>query len=368
MIDRIESRILWNGRKTGINWFHPRACVIDDAGQGCLMTCQTITGSDVFGHVHQSRSVDGGRTWSDPAPIPDMGRIALADGWEEGVCDVEPQYHPQTDSTLCIGHNVFYENDVLARPQKRRFPVYTVRAPDGSWTPRARLEWNHERASGDIYTCGCGQRVLLPDGDLLIPLSFGVPGRDDRAVCSVRCRFDGTHIEVTETGNALTLAVRRGLLEPSMTAFGGRYYLTLRAEDNCGYAAVSANGLTWERMQPWTWEDGAPLTMFTTQHHWLVHAGKLYLVYNRKDETNADVIRWRAPLYIAQVDPARVCLVRESERVVFPLVGDLDDPPSVALMGNFSTLRVSADRSMAFVGENRIHARATGDTLLAEIL
>ena len=45
------------------------------------MTMQSITGSDVFGPVHWTRTDDGGRTWRDPLPIPALGRpLVLAGG------------------------------------------------------------------------------------------------------------------------------------------------------------------------------------------------------------------------------------------------------------------------------------------------
>ena len=51
-IKGIERSILWNGRAGGTTWFHPRACMIPAAGGPvAFMTLQSITGSDVFGHV-----------------------------------------------------------------------------------------------------------------------------------------------------------------------------------------------------------------------------------------------------------------------------------------------------------------------------
>ena len=84
--------------------------------------------------------------------------------------------------------------------------------------------------------------------------------------------------------------------------FGDRFWLTLRAEDNRGYVCVSEDGLKWTPKQPWAWENGEPLTMSTTQQHWLVHSDSLFLVYTRKDKLNQNVMRWRAPLYLARVD------------------------------------------------------------------
>ena len=50
-----------------------------------------------------------GQTASPPAPvravqyeepIPGLGRRSLGEGWEEGTCDVVPEYHPPSRSVL----------------------------------------------------------------------------------------------------------------------------------------------------------------------------------------------------------------------------------------------------------------------------
>jgi hypothetical protein len=45
------------------------------AGAGVFMTLQTILGSDNFGPVHWMESPDQGRTWTEPQPVPALGRI-----------------------------------------------------------------------------------------------------------------------------------------------------------------------------------------------------------------------------------------------------------------------------------------------------
>jgi hypothetical protein len=167
-----------------------------------------------------------------------------------------------------------------------------------------------------------------------------------RSVCGVRCSFDGDELRIKQTGNALTNTVGRGLLEPSLTQFGGRYYLTIRAEDRKGYVAVSDDGLNYEPQQPWTWDDGTPLMTNSTQQHWLTHSDGLFLVYTRRDATNEKVIRWRAPLWVAQVDPKTLRLIRATERVVLPLVGDgVNAADLVAFNGNFGICNTSSTES-----------------------
>ncbi|MCP5113699.1 MAG: exo-alpha-sialidase, partial [bacterium] len=186
LITSVEQRVIWGGRQTGETWFHPRACRIPGDPPTLLMAVQTISGSDVFGPVHFSESNDDGLTWTAPQPIPGLGRRTHPDGMEEGVCDTVPSYHPPTGSVLCMGWNVYYQDGKLTRPNEQRWPVYVVRRPDGNWTAPRKLDWPNPEAAR-IYGSNCSQRLTLPGGDLLIPMTFAPYGREDRAVGTVRC-------------------------------------------------------------------------------------------------------------------------------------------------------------------------------------
>ncbi len=369
-IESITTQVLWEGRRGGgiPTWFHPRACVIPGTTPPtALMTMQTIGGSDVFGHVHVTASEDLGRTWSKPQPIPGLGRESVEDGLEMGVCDVVPTCHAKTGTVLAMGHNVYYRRGVLARPQGPRWPVYVVRDREGQWSRPQRLRWDDPRGSA-IYTSGCSQRVMLGDGRVLLPMSFGPKGRRDRAVAAALCDFDGRTLAIAQVGPELRNGAGRGLLEPSLAAVGRRYYMTIRAEDGRGYVSVSDDGLTWQPPKPWAWDDGQPLTMSTTQQHWLVRPGALLLVYTRKAESNVNVFRWRAPLFMAQVDLSTLRLIRSTERLVLPLAGDgVNDPKHVARMGNFHVTAASPDESWVTVGETLPHGGWRGNLLLARI-
>lgn len=363
----IERRVIWRGRDgTGPTWFQTRACAIPGKPRPhILMTCQTITGSDVYGPVHWSESKDLGLTWSAPQAIPGMGRRTHPDGIEEGVCDTVPEYHALTRTVLAIGENVYYKNGKLTRPDTERWPVYIVRQPDGKWSEPRRLEWDHPGASA-MYSTNCSQRITLANGDILVPLSHSPLGRADRGVTTALCSFDGRELQVKRSGNQLRLAVQRGLLEPSLAMLGKRYFLTIRAEDDRGYVTTSNDGLDWAEKRPWCWDDGEPLVMSTTQQRWLPHREALFLVYTRKTPENAKVMRWRSPLFMARVDPERLSLIRDTERIVFPLTGNAADPASVAHLGNFHANAVTPQLSIVTVGEV-IPKTYRGDALLARI-
>ena len=123
------------------------------------------------------------------------------------------------------------------------------------------------------------------------------------------------------------------------------------------YCAVSTDGLAWRDMRPWCWDDGTPIETASTQQHWLRLGDKAYLVYTRNNGTNVEIMRFRAPLYIAEADVANACLIRASEKVLFPQskVDGVD-----ALYGNFhcapfgENAAVVTDSAL-YSSENRIH-------------
>jgi hypothetical protein len=368
LIASIEKVTLRRGRDgSGPSWFHPRPCVVPGReGPVIIMTMQEIRGSDYFLPVHWMQSRDLGRTWTEPRPVPAFGRDPTPDGrGDEGVCDVVPQYHPQTGTVLALGHNVFYKGTDFDRNQPPRCPVYAV-FRDGRWSERRRLAWDDPRGT-TIYTNNCGQREVLEDGSIAFVMSFG-PKPTARSAAGVRCSFDGETLEIRQVGRDIRHAAGRGLLEPSLVRYRGRFYVTLRAEDGRGYVAGSDDGLDFAEKQPWCWDDGTPLDMSTTQQHWLPHSEALHLVYTRQDATNTKVIRWRSPLFMAQVDLQTLRLIRATERVVLPLVGDgVNAAAEVPLMGNFQTTNITPDESWVTDGEMTPKHGYRGDPVLGRI-
>ncbi len=355
----------------GTTWFHPRAAMVPSStgSPRALMCLQEIAGSDYFGPVHWSESSDLSKTWSEPSPIEALGRIPVPghEGLEAGVCDVVPQYHAPTNTVLAMGHVVFYRGPKFSKKdQLPRYPVYAIRDAQGNWSERKILKWDDPRV-GYIYSNGCGQRVVDDNGDIIMSFTFG-SSSDARSVAGVRCRYDGKNLTIAEVGPSLTNPVKRGLLEPSVTRFQNRFYMTMRAEDERGYVSVSDDGVNYAPQKAWTWDDGKPLTMSTTQQHWIAHSDGLFLVYTRKDASNTAVTRWRSPLWVAQVDPETLHLIRDTEKVVIPLHGDgVNEPDLVPLMGNFHVTNASPGESWVTVGEWMPKNGARGNLTLAKI-
>ncbi len=341
------------------------------------MTLQDIKGSDYYSPVRWTASDHKFENWNDLQTVPGFGWEPVDQEINEAVCDVVPEYHAATGTVLAMGINIYYRNGKLYEPYTeffngdkrclRRYPVYAIMDQNNEWVvKRKKLEFP-EFYKCSIYTSNCSQRLTLPDGRIIIPVTFNYFGRHDRSATTLLCNYDGRELTVVHRGSTLTNPVGRGLLEPSIAEFRDRYYMTLRAEDDHGYVSVSDDGLNWQDIKPWQWEDGTPLTMSTTQQHWLELGGKLYLIYTRKNGVNGDVFRWRAPLLLAEFDQEKLCLKKTTEQTVFPMRLDPQNRRSVGLMGNFHPLAISKHEAIVTVGEMRPDSGFTGDTILARI-
>lgn len=349
-------------------WVHARAGAIpagqpgNDADQPLVvMTMQKLllSGSDVFYALNETRSADLARSWTNPvvhasfarqvfrgnqAAMPTGAAIApdlLQPGDETTVCDFTPKWHAASQRLLGIGHTVWYrDNRVMhERPRGIAYAVYDARAK--KWAPWQTVDLPDEpkfRNAG----AGSVQRVDLPGGDVLIPFYFKEPSQRQYSVTVCRCRFDGRTLDYVEHGNELTVPIKRGLYEPSLTVFGGRYYLTMRNDDH-GYVSVSDDGLHFQPQRWWTFDDGSDLGNYNTQQHWVTHSDGLFLVYTRRGADNDHVFRHRAPLFIARVDAEKLHVIRETEQILVPQRG--------ARLGNFGVTEVSPDETWVTVTE-----------------
>ncbi len=335
--------------------FHPK---VGRHPSGRLyMALQTIGGSDYYGPVEYSVSDDDGYTWSKPEAVPTLGWRDLK-GYEmanEGVCDTVVNYDAASDSMLFVGHNCFYRNkrfmDTLGHWGKNDFApelkirgVYSALRNDGTWTPRQTIA-PEDFAANVSFSCGCGQPVVRHDGEWL--MAFYGQELDHSPFCFVtvyRERFDGTSFQLLEHGSILVHRVGRGLMEPSIIEFQGEVMLTLRAEDGKAYWSRSADGLHYAPIQPWKFDDGTNLETSSTQQHFLCTDDSLFLSYTRKNDVNEKVMRFRAPLYIAQVNPDDMTLIRDTETIAIPLDGNPAKPETVRHSGNFMPTRLSKDK------------------------
>ena len=210
----------------------------------------------------------------------------------------------------------------------------------------------------------CAQWLVRPDGALLLPIYFGASAEGPWSVTVVECSFDGKLLRYVRHGNEFDLNVERGLVEPSIVYFCGRHFLTMR-NDLRGYVSVSDDGLNFAPMKPWTFDDGEDLGSYNTQQHWLAHSDGLFLVYTRRGANNDHIIRHRAPLFMAKVDPQTLQVIRRTERIIIPERG--------GEFGNFGAAAISANESWITVSEGVWDASsrergAKGATYVARII
>jgi hypothetical protein len=245
------------------------------------------------------------------------------------------KFHPASGKALAFGHVLRHRGKKLSKHLEHLAISYAVHDPaNGSFTP-----WKSFRIKIDEQERPCvayGQRVDLANGDILLPFSTikKLKGWNSIRWCgSARCRFDGENVNVIEIGNLVTHPVPRGFVEPSMAEHRGTFYMTLRAQDGHSHVTTSKDGLTWETPRPWSWDNGDALPMDQTMTKFVSRKEGLFLVYTRITQDNKNVFRHRAPVFIAQIDPSAVRLIRKTEST---LLGNNGFP-----LGNFSVHEVS---------------------------
>lgn len=233
----------------------------------------------------------------------------------------------------------------------------------GNWAAWRRLEmpaddkWNFARSA-------CAQGLVLKDGTLLLPFYFGRDAASKVASATVvQCSFDGRDVKYLRHGTELALNVDRGLVEPSLIGYRDKYYLTIR-NDRKGHVTSSDDGLNFKPIKPWTFDDGKELGSYNTQQHWLAHSDGLFLAYTRRGANNDHILRHRAPLFLAQVDPEKLHVIRATEKVLMPERG--------ATLGNFGAAAITPDESWVTDSEGIWDAAARkrgakGATFLARV-
>ena len=194
---------------------------------------------------------------------------------------------------------------------------------------------------------GCNQPFVLPDGSILLPVRYQ-RDRERRIYTSIvaRCEFDGHTLSYQSHGTEHSIPKGRGLYEPSLTQFGDRFFLTLRADDGA-YVCRGDDGIHFGPAREWHFDDGSLLGSYNTQQHWVTVGGGLFLVYTRRGANNDHIFRHRAPLFIAQVDPEALVVIKATERV---LLEEND-----ACLGNSGICRVNDRESWVTCGEVQVN-------------
>lgn len=339
---------LYDGKRC---WCHPRAGIVPNAGLNGLprvvitMNTLDVAGSDVFKGVFGLRTDDLGKTWTEARELVELApRFENIDGQERpvAVSDFWPRWHAATKMLLGTGHTVVYTPQWRVTHPRPRHTSYSIYDPEtDEWAAWQKLKMPGTDKFHDAGA-GCVQRFDEADGSILLPVYFRTPGKNSR-VTVIRCTFDGGTLCFQEHGNELFIEDKtRGLHEPSLTRFNREYFLTIR-NDKRGFITRSKDGLNFEPIQPWKFDDDADLGNYNTQQHWVTHSDGLFLVYTRRGANNDHVFRHRAPLFMAQVDPKRLRVIRKTEQILVAERG--------ARLGNFGVTDVSEDETWVTVAE-----------------
>ncbi|NLM76857.1 MAG: exo-alpha-sialidase [Ruminococcaceae bacterium] len=355
-IAKIENEVILPGRRDNRAWFEPGIAVVPVPGVVCpevFVVAKLLTGNDV-GPLFFLRTRDLGKTWTPAALSRNWHKVPLADHVFEEPWFV-PFYHTKSQQLLALGNTHFVVDEGKDSGQKNehhvRLPgrdpsaVYSLwREQQQDFLPWQRLSLPENLSLGLYYA---GQKHECPDGTILVPgYYYKGPAKTSApehvCVTVLRLEFRDGELRFLEHGSVHVIEEKRGLAEPSLICCNGQFFLTVR-HDARGYVARSDDGLEFQPLQPWLFDDGETLGNYNTQQHWLKHDNRLFLVYNRKSELNHGVFRSRAPLFVAEVDQERLCVIRDSERILIP--------EQRARMGNFAIADVTADESWVITGD-----------------
>jgi hypothetical protein len=355
-------------------WSQSRPAIIPGDPLRVIVTSQEIEkhGSHGYRDLFLTETSDGARTWSSPMRIESLQRARGADGIERVFGDVCPQWHAATKKLLitgkCFGFLANAKDNTAKDDRSQERVAYAVYSPETKhWTSMKIMAMPEKDHAGHPIlepNAGCHQRVDLPNGEILLPVRYRAdPKRQVYTTIVTRCTFDGETLTYCEHGSEHSIPIPRGLYEPSVCEFQGRYFLTMRGEQN-GHVTRGTNGLNYQPEVEWRFDDGTPLGSANAQQHWITHGDKLYLIYSRRGANNDHVFRNRAPIFIAEVDPESLTVRRASERVLMPEKG-------ADLTSGFAPVNVGANETWVVSSELVLPKERQNDNnrvLLAKII
>lgn len=333
------------------DWTQARTAFVPGEKPLCLTTMSRTAkvGAHGYHDVFLSVSRDLGETWSQPELIPALRRSRQPDGYEVVAGDLWPKFHEATGKVLVTGKTFNFEEGQKENILREKVSYAVIDPNSLECGPLRTVEMPEQDHDGRPFVApnaGCHQRVDLPGGDILLPIRYQKSAKKRNYTTIVaRCRFDGKTLSYVEHGSEHSIPTGRGLYEPSITQFGDEFFLTMRA-DGGAFVAKSSDGIHYTDHVPWKFDDGSPLGSYNTQQHWVTLGGRLYLVYTRRGADNDHIFRHRAPLFIAEVDPPKLQVLRATEQILVP--------EADATLGNSGVCRINADESWVTVAEGRI--------------
>jgi len=362
----IESLTTISGRDKQWDWWQARTAFVPASkaktnSKPMWITTMSETGREGthnFHDIYQSVSRDGGKSWTAPKIIPGLKRAKQKDGYEVSAGDLWPTYHAKSGKIITTGKTFNFEKGTKENRRKEKVSYAVMNPEDGSWDSLRFLEMPEKDHRGNIImaaNAGNTQRVDMPNGEILLPVRYMADEKKFNYTSVVaRCSFDGEKLSYLEHGSELNIPQGRGLYEPSLVKHDEWFYLTLRA-DHSGFVTRSRDGLAFEKIREWTFDDGKPLGSYNTQQHWARIGGGLFLIYTRRGAGNDHIFRHRAPLFIGQVDPNRLCVIRQTEQILLPA--------EEATLGNSGICHISDHESWITCGEGLLRLGKRKDDL-----
>jgi len=337
-------------------WFHPRVAALPGHGRegrsAVVMTIQKHLGvSDHYSGLYFLRTDDLGASWTGPTEIPELASQPGENNETIAVCDVTPGWLVRSGKLLAIGIKLRYSpqgKQLLDKPRSHECAYASYDPATNKWTSWKMLAMPETDGKFFLVSPGCVQWLEQVDGTLLIPAYFKGPTGNDYTTTVLHCSFDGQNLKYLGHGDELTLTGGRGLYEPSLARYRDQYYLTLR-HDLAAYVTMSHDGLHFQPVKKWTFDDGDDLGSYNTQAHWLSHSGGLFLTYTRRGANNNHIARNRAPIFVAQVDPEKLQVLRRTEQPLLPERG--------VMLGNFGAAAITPQESWVTDAEYLISAK-----------
>ncbi len=341
---KVNAKAVFKELTPAFCWFHPRVAALPGYGKGgrpaVVMTIQKhLSVSDHYSGMYFLRTDDLGRTWTGPTEIPELAWQAGQNDETISVCDVTPGWHVASGKLLAIGIKLRYSQQgaqLLDKPRSHECAYATYDPRTRMWTRWKFLAMPETEGKFFLVSPGCVQWLVNADGTLLLPTYFRGPAGGDYVVTVLHCSFDGQELKYVKHGDELAMVGGRGFAEPSLALFQGTYYLTLR-NNAAAYVTTSSDGLHFKPVRKWTFDDGQNLGSYNTQAHWLTHSDGLFLSYTRRGANNDHITRNRAPIFVAQVDPEKLHVLRRTERALLPERG--------VMLGNFGAAAITPGES-----------------------
>lgn len=342
------------------DWTQARTAIARRSDNPFVLTTMSRTkkvGAHGYHDVFAVFSDLNAKNWTEPAAIPSLRRTRHNDGYEVVAGDLCPIWHPTTRKVLITG-KTFNFADGKKENFLREQVSYCVFDPSSrEFGPLRIMKMPQQDHAGHPIiapNAGCHQQVVLKDGTVLLPVRYQRSESKRNYVSIVaRCRFDGKALEYVDHGTEHAIPTKRGLYEPSVTTLNGSYFLTMRADDGA-WVARSTDGINYSDHVPWKFDNRQILGSYNTQQHWVNLGKRLYLVYTRRGANNDHIMRHRAPLFIAEVDPERLVVLKSTEQIMVP--------ENHATLGNSGVCRISDGESWITVAEGRVtQSKRKGD-------